>query len=55
MSFSKEACRVNGDFGKYDPEDLLFKVLVVGDFGVGKCIYPPSSKCLREVLALLNG
>lgn len=36
MSFSKEACRVNGDFGKYDPEDLLFKVLVVGDFGVGK-------------------
>ncbi|CAN8009203.1 ras-related protein Rab-32B [Ixodes scapularis] len=39
MSFtSKEANRLNGtfDYNKYDVEDLLFKVLVVGEFGVGK-------------------
>ncbi|CAN7947669.1 unnamed protein product [Ixodes pacificus] len=41
MSFtSKEANRLNGtfDYNKYDVEDLLFKVLVVGEFGVGKLI-----------------
>lgn len=34
----KEANRLSGAFDstKYDIEDLLFKVLVIGDFGVGK-------------------
>lgn len=39
MSFtSKEANRLSGtfDYNRYDIEDLLFKVLVVGEFGVGK-------------------
>ncbi|KAL3226269.1 hypothetical protein MRX96_025178 [Rhipicephalus microplus] len=38
MSSLKEANRQSGSFDstKYDIEDLLFKVLVIGDFGVGK-------------------
>ncbi|XP_077521802.1 ras-related protein Rab-32B-like [Amblyomma americanum] len=38
MSTLKEANRLSGAFDsrKYDIEDLLFKVLVIGDFGVGK-------------------
>ncbi|KAK8785155.1 hypothetical protein V5799_008480 [Amblyomma americanum] len=37
MSTLKEANRLSGAFDsrKYDIEDLLFKVLVIGDFGVG--------------------
>ncbi|XP_070377827.1 ras-related protein Rab-32B-like [Dermacentor albipictus] len=38
MSSLKEVNRQSGSFDstKYDIEDLLFKILVIGDFGVGK-------------------